>query len=203
VERDPGVTRRIATNVVTVAPVDEPVSIEDVKANLRIVDNDEEDGFIRTQLIPTAREVVENVAVRSLITQTRKQCYDCMPCSPIYLRYGPVQSVTSFTYTDTNGTVQTLAATEYEVDTLSTPPRIVEAYGKSWPVARDQVNSVNITYVAGFGSIGKVKPTYRKAIIWLCTHWYWNPDQFGCAEGDVLSRLESMLGIVGMSVEYA
>ena len=194
----------VPTNVVTIAPVDEPVSVEDVKANTIIVDNDEDDGFIRTQLIPEARAYVENLAKRSLYTQTRKQSYDHMPCSPVYLRYGPVQSITSFTYLDADGATQTLAGSYYEIETNRGQPRLLTAYQQTWPTSRYQLNSVNITYVAGYGSnVGKIPIIYRRAIILLCTHWYDNRDQFGCVEGTLYERLESMLAIEGRTVEYA
>lgn len=196
--------RTIPTNKVTVQPVDEPVSIEDVKANVQIVDNDEDDGFIRTQLIPEARRYVENLACRSLMTQTRVQYYDDIPCGPVYLRYGPVQSVSSFSYVDSTGVSQTLATTEYEYDLNSIPARLWEAYGKTWPTARGQFNSVGITYVAGYGSnVGKVPIIYRRAIIYLCTHWYQNRDQLGCTEGNLLGRLQDILAVEGMTLEYA
>lgn len=198
-------TFTIPTNVVTVEPKVEPIGPEDVKANAYVVDTEEDNKFITDQLIPTARRYVEELAKRSLITQTRKQSYDCMPCSPFFLRYSPVQSTTiTFTYVDTNGTTQTLASTEYNVDILRIPGRVEEAYGKAWPSAREQANSVNITYTAGYGAAAKSVPIiYRRCMIVLCTHWYDNRDQLGCVGEDMAGKLEGMLAIEGRTLEYA
>lgn len=197
-------SHRVPTNIVTVEPLSEPVTADDVKVNVPIVDDATDDKFIREQLIPTARKYVENLANRSLITQTRKQIYDYMPCAPIYLRYSPVQSVSSFTYTDSSETVQTLSSTYYDVDTASKPARIRQGYGQSWPSAADVTNSVNITYVAGYGTQGSSVPIiYRRAIILLCSHWYWNRSEMGCVSGNLLNNLENMLSIEGRTVEYA
>jgi uncharacterized phiE125 gp8 family phage protein len=193
------------TNVVTVEPTVEPVGLADVRANAYIIDNETDNDFITNDLIPSAREVIENMANRSFITQTRRQSYDFMPDSPIFLRFGPTITVTGFTYVDTNGVSQTLAATEYDVDAARVPGRICEAYQKTWPVARDQVNSVNITYTAGYGAAGSSVPrAYRRAIILLCKHWYDNRDAFAVKEADaVMHRLSDLIATEGRTVEYA
>lgn len=194
----------IPTNVVTVQPTVEPVGVDDVKVNSYVIDDETEHKFIREDLIPTARRYVEELAKRSLITQTRTQSYDYMPCSPVLLRYGPVQQVNSVAYTDTNEAAQTLASTYYNVDAVRNPGRLLVAYGQTWPTAFNKANSVVITYVAGFGATGKSVPNiYRRAIIVLCTHWYQNRDQFGCVDDDMVSKLENMLAIEGRTLEYA
>lgn len=194
----------IPTNKVVVKPASEPVGVEDVKANGYVVDLEEDNRFIEEQLIPTARAFVENLACRSLITQTRAQYYDAMPCSPIRLRYGPVQQISSWAYTDANEASQTLASSFYNLDTSRIPGRLLVAYRQTWPVALEMANSVAITYLAGYGTQPTDVPIiYRRAIIVLCTHWYDNRDQFGCAEDDLTCRLIDMLSIEGRTLEYA
>lgn len=193
---------RVASNIVVTSPSDEPISVADVKCNAYII-GDEDDGLIRTQLIPEARRWVEQLAVRSMLTQTRRQYYDCMP-DEFWLRFGPVQSVTSINYVDTAGANQVVPTDTYIVDTTRMPTRIELAYGKTWPVARDQVNSVNVLYVAGYGStVGKVPIIYRRAMIVLATYWYQHRESIGCADGDILSKIEHILAIEGRTVEYA
>lgn len=198
-------SRLIPTNDVVTHPVDEPVSVDEVKANAYVVDDENDNAFIRTDLIPTARRFVEQLAGRSLMTQTRRQSYDGMPCSPIYLRYGPVQSITSFVYMDTSQVSQTLATSYYTLDSRTVNARLCEAYNQTWPAALCDTNSVTITYVAGYGSnVGKVPVIYRRAIIALCTHWYQFRDAFGCEDASgILGRIEDMLSIEGRTVEYA
>ncbi len=192
------------TNIVTSPPAVEPVTASEVKSSARIVDNDADDALIQTQLIPAARALVERLAGRSLITQTRKQYYDDMPCSPMVLRYSPVQSVSSVVYTDTNGVSQTLSTSLYDVDTASIPGRVVVGNGDAWPVTNGTPNSVTVTYVAGYGlNSGKVPIVYRQAIILLASHWYWNPSLCGMADGELLTSVENLIACEGRTLEYA
>ena len=69
----------------------------------------------------------------------------------IILPMSPVQAITSIKYIDANGVQQTLDPSQYKLDNVSEPARIVPAYGVSWPAARNEINSVEVTYVAGFG----------------------------------------------------
>lgn len=195
----------IATNRVYTEPASEPVTVEDVKANAFIVDDDSYDDFIQSQLIPQARRYVEKLANRSLITQTRKQYHDELR-TEIILRYSPVQSVTSITYKDTNNATQTLTSTLYTVDTASIPARVNEAYNQTYPSAICDTNSVVITYVAGYGStMASVPIIYRRAIILLATHWFHNRTAFACGDVDAatMAAMESLIAIEGATLEYA
>lgn len=198
-------TRNIPINRVTVAPAPEPVLAYDVKLNAYIVDDTSWDEFINTQLIPTARAYVENLANRSLITQTRRQYYDSLP-SEFHLRFPPVISVLSITYKDTAGVAQTLSGSLYTVDAASYPGRIYPAYQQTWPSAACDTNSCYVTYTAGYGTTAASVPIiYRRAIILLCTHWFNNRDAFACGDvsSDMQSALEAMLAIEGATPEYA
>jgi len=191
------------TNVVTVQPSTEPVSTSDVAANAYIVDDTSDYVYLAEQIIPAARQMVERLACRSLITQTRKQIYDCMP-SWFSLRYGPVQSVTAITYVDSNEATQTLASALYDVDTSRVPGRIMMGYGDNWPLSLHKTNAVNVTYVTGYGATAASVPIiYRRAIIVLCTHWYNNRDQFGCDTDDIANRVIEMIALEGRTLEYA
>jgi uncharacterized phiE125 gp8 family phage protein len=63
----------------------------------------------------------------------------------------PLQSVDSIQYTDTGGGISTMAVTDYKVDSVSEPARILPAYGKAWPTTRQEINAVQITFTAGYG----------------------------------------------------
>lgn len=195
--------RKIPTNIITSEPAIEPVSVKQVKDSAFIVDDDSFNERIRDWYIPTARKMVEKIANRSLITQTRKQIYDFMPCAPIVLRFSPVQSLSSFTYLDGNLSTQTVASTLYRLDANSIPARLEIAYGQTWPTNVDVSQSVNLTYVAGYGlTAASVPIIYREAIIWLAGHWCQNPDMFLCEGADVQQKLEDILAIEGVTREY-
>lgn len=192
----------IPTNKVDVHPAIEPVTIGEVKDQSHVVDDDTQNGWIR-DCIREAREIVELLACRSLITQTRIQYCDFMPCAPIYLRFGPVQSVTSIVYADTDTTTATLSATLYDVDINRIPARVMAGYGDSWPTAVYKTNAVAITYVAGFGATASSVPMiYRNAIKKICAYYFDNRSI--CALSDeFISKILDLLSIAGRTVEYA
>ena len=127
------------------APTVEPLTVDEVMEHLRL---DEYETMLPL-LIASARASAEAATSLALMTQTLDLYLDAFPAAEIILPRSPLQSVTSITYTDTDGATQTLAASEYQVDTASAPPRIVPAYGKSWPSTRQQINAVKVRFVCG------------------------------------------------------
>jgi uncharacterized phiE125 gp8 family phage protein len=117
-------------------------------------------------LIASARAAAETELHRSLVTQTRDMYLDEFPNDWIYgatfdckgsaILLPPLQSVTSITYVDTNGTTQTLAADQYLVDAKSQPARITPTYGLTWPSTRKQNNAITIRFVDGYGAAAAV-----------------------------------------------
>jgi len=195
----------IPVNRVTVEPTIEPVTVNEVKENAFIISDTSYDSYIRSQLIPEARQYVEELANRSLITQTRAQYYDCLE-SCMYLRYGPIQSVSSITYKDSTATSQTLTASLYTVDTSSIPARVCQAYDQTYPSAIVDTNSVVVTSVCGYGATAASVPLiYRRAIILWASLELNNRVPLACAESyrNSLDALKSMIAIEGATVEYA
>ena len=158
----------------TVAPAAEPVSVIEAKEHLR-VDIGDDDTLIEA-LITAAREYVEQGSRRALVTQTWRLNLDQFPAGPeIELPRPPLQSVTSVTYRDSDGTTNTLSSSIYEVDTDSTPGRIRLAYGEDWPSdTLAETNPVRITFVAGYGDADDVPRRWKQAILLLVGHWYEN-----------------------------
>lgn len=133
-------------------PSEEPITLDQAKNHLR-VDIEDDDGLIDS-LIKVSREYAEAVTGRALITQTWKMYLTDWPEEDyIELPYPPLQSISSITYEDYNGTVTTWAATHYKVDTYSEPGRVVLAYDDTWPTATLNVsNPICITFVCGYGT---------------------------------------------------
>lgn len=154
-----GASREMPPVLVT-GPTDEPLSEEEAKAQCRI------DGLVPDldRYIRTARRKVERDTESALLTQTWKQYLDYFPAGPIELRRPPIQSVSSITYTDVNGTTQTLSASLYELDSTAKPGLILPSYGNSWPSTRVQLRAITVTFVCGYASVAALQADAIEAI---------------------------------------
>lgn len=147
------------------------ITIGEAKAHMNI-DFSDDDALIE-MIIGAAQDAVENETGRKLVTATVTQNRDAF-ATCMELDY-TAQSVTSITYIDTDEATQTLAATEYDVDTDRTPALITLAYGKSYPSTLDTNNAVTITYKTGFGDNAEDVPAaLRAAMLLLIAHLYEN-----------------------------
>lgn len=153
---------------VTTAPATEPLSLAEAKAHLR-VDGTDEDTLI-TNLIEAARDVFEQETGRQVITATYRGSLDRFPVrSTIAIPKPPLQSITSITYLDSAGAIQTWAASEYTVSTFSGPfalqgmifPVANETYPDTFPLP----NAVTVNFVAGYGGASTDVPEGVRAAI--------------------------------------
>lgn len=154
----------------TVAPTVLAVSVEEARKYCRIPDDDHGEDATVEDLIAEAVDRCERVALRALLSQTWRLALDSFCDKSNFALWDaglgwlleiprpPLLSVTSLQYVDDDGVTQTLATTEYQVDTNEEPGRIWPAYGTSWPTPRVQPNAVLVTYVAGYGTTAASVP---------------------------------------------
>ena len=154
---------------VSVGPVVEPVSVEDLKLHARI-DSGFEDSKLQSYLT-AARIMLEKDTRRAFCTQTVVVAMDFLP-TYIVLPVAPVQSITSITYYDSLNVQQTLASTEYESDLYAEPALIRPAFGKTWPTTYERFNAVELTAVVGYGAASAVPEDAKQAMRLLASHWY-------------------------------
>lgn len=156
-------------------PAAEPLAVGDVRDALRLGDSDEVPLLER--YITSCRQQVENDTQRKLVTQTWDVSIDWWPCGnePLCLPIAPIQSVTSVTAYDEDGTGIVWSTDNYSVDVASTPPRIYLKSGKSWPSDRRTYVAGVIRVVAGYGdSASSVPMALRTAIEYLVAHRFEN-----------------------------
>lgn len=145
--------------VQTVAPSIEPVLWTDIKGAPETWSRDPGDGgqsLVET-LIVAAREKVETWTNRQLITATWALTLDKFPDWMLWLPGpAPFLTVSSITYTDGDGTTQTLSASNYRFHAAT--GRIEPSYGNTWPSTRDQVAAVTVTTTNGYGTAATSVP---------------------------------------------
>lgn len=168
---------------VVTAPTVEPVTSSEAMQQAIIDFNDDSD--LLDALIQAAREHVENFTERALITQTRElkiRRFPRLADQIILLPGGKLQSVSSISYTDTDGDTQVWASSNYDVETSSEPGRINLAYDKDWPEVRELGLPIAITYICGYPGDGgspedlraNVPQAIKQAVKMLVAHLYQN-----------------------------
>ena len=158
-------------------PAEEPVSLTEAKLHLR-VDVTDDDTLI-TALISAARQTAETITGRQFVTARWKLVLDAFPGSclsqagggtftlpgnAILVHKCPVQSVVSVQYLDMASVLQTVAASDYTVDTACEPARITPVFGKIWPPSLPQIGSGSVTFDAGYGAASSVPPGIKSWI---------------------------------------
>lgn len=184
---------------VVTEPAVEPLALSEVMEQLRYPHVSE--NLLIESLIKAARKYIETATGRALITQTLRLTRDCFPTwkegYTFRLPSPPLQTVSSIQYTDTAGATQTVTAAEYVVDATSVPGRVGLAYGYTWPTdVIEQIASVNVNYVAGYGLAAAVPHDIKQAMRLLIGHWFVNREAVltGTISNDIEFSLAALLG---------
>lgn len=154
-------------------PVGNVVSLDDVKTHLR-VDHVKEDAYIQS-LIQSATAYVENITRRKLLTQTWMSYHDDWPQGGFVMPHGRLKSITSIKYRDSSNVEYTWAATEYLVDIVNEPGRVVLGYSKTYPnETLLPLNPIYIQFICGFGDDDDVPHPIKTAIMLVAADMYAN-----------------------------
>lgn len=160
---------------VTSGPASEPLTATEAKTHLRVEVTDD-DTYIST-LIIAARKWAEEMGNLCLINQTIAEKFDGFPSNGGYfeLSKSPVSSISSISYVDDNGDTQVWSSANYQTDLVSKPARIMPAPSGTYPSYRSQLNTVTVTYVAGFGATSaNVPEPIRQAMLLFIGELYEN-----------------------------
>lgn len=173
-----------------------PVTLDEAKAHLRIVD-DADDDYI-TGLIEAAADKIEcdtgHVCRARNVSIVRDSFADGGQMR-IPLSYGPINSIASVVYDADTGTEQTLAAGQYRLRQFAGLTYIIPAFGVTWPATEAIIGAVRVTINAGYASNADVPDTLRHAALLLIGHWYENREAVavGMTSGDVPLGYESLI----------
>lgn len=150
-----------------------PFTLEEVKDHLRVVGTDD-DSYIQ-ELILVMVDVAQAITRRAIYTSTWKLYLDRFPCASedFELPRPKLQSITSITYKDGSGNLQTVPSSDYQYDAISEPARLRPAPGKTWPVTEaGRMNAVTIEFVAGWVKRWDAPSGLRQAMLYHVAHLF-------------------------------
>lgn len=157
------------------APAATPISLSEVKAQLRIEHEDDDLLLVRLIKVATAYTDVQGALGHAMISQKWGQWITSTPEQSVKLTLGPVISVDAVKYYDTDGNLQTDTLSNYEIYGTQFAKTIGPKEGFNWPVAEDRSDAIRIEYTIGYGtSSSDVPDTLRHAMMMLIGHWYEN-----------------------------
>jgi hypothetical protein len=186
--------------IVSTPPAEQPVSLSDAKAYLR-VDHTSDDDLI-TALVAAATDAAERYTGCAFVTRTYKAYLDKWPSdtskdewwdgvregimsatakSAIDLPYPPLGAVTAVNVYGDDGTSEEWPTTNYHVDTITRPGRIALKTGGVIPLPTKTINGIEIEYSAGFGNASDVPELIKAAVKRLIAHMYENRGDEGDA----------------------
>lgn len=169
-----------------------PISLSSVKAHLAIESDETAFDELLADYIRSAAEVIRNECHISLINTQYKAYWDKWPTSAfLKLPLWPVVSVDSVKYYNPAGVETTLSG--LQTDLVSCPSRIrLGVSDTDWPDLQDyKINSVIVTFTAGYGADSMTVPDMVKhAIKMMVAHWFRN-------------RESVLVGSISKEIEHA
>ena len=161
--------------VLVSGPGAEPLTLDEVKAHVRI-DGTTEDALLQS-LILTSRLHIEAALGLALMTQSWRMVLDQWPEDGVVkLPLAPVQFVSVVRVLSSDGTPTVVDAASYGLDTSGRPARLAANAGV-WVTPGKGFAGIEIDFVAGFGATaGDVPEPVRQALLLLVAHWYEHRD---------------------------
>lgn len=165
--------QKIKSLVVVTASTAAIVPTSELKTHLRVTTSDD-DSYI-ADLGLAAKEVAEEYCNRYFLATTVETYLDEW-YSQVDLYKSPLKSITHVKYYDTNNTLQTLAASNYNVDISSMPGRLDLSNATFPSLYGYRTGQVVIRYVVGESSASDIDNVklLSHAIKLLVGHWYEN-----------------------------
>lgn len=178
--------------ILVAGPAVEPVTLEEMRAYLRL-DGPQEDDLVTT-LIKAARLLVEAQARLILIEQSWRLVLDRWPADRILrLPLAPIIAVDAISLLDGAGTVTVASSDLYRVEAAGDPARIVLGAGMPDPVR--SAGGIRIDLRAGFGTDPTAPPAPPvQAVRLLVARWFENRGDAALADGGLPSDVAALIG---------
>lgn len=148
-----------------VAPTAEPVTLAELKAQLGIKTDDQLSDSVLLRRLAEARKWAEGYTQRSFMPQVHELRLDVFPANgEIRLPLPPVTEIVSIKYIADDGTLTTVDAADYALDTAGPVPFVRPVYGETWPSPRAESSAVRVRYAAGYPVTALAAATALSAI---------------------------------------
>lgn len=158
------------TLILTAGPSEEPVTLAEVRAFMRLDDTSED--MLVTALITAARATLEAETRRAFVTQQWRLVFDRFPDCTIVLPLAPVSAVSAISLLARTVPDEALDVALYELDLGGEPPRIWKADGAAWPKAKRRAAGIAVDFTAGYGGAAAVPQALKQAVLMLVAHWF-------------------------------
>lgn len=157
---------------IVTAPTERVVSLDEVRAFLRVDSSESDVELLR--LIEVATDRIVNLTRRQLCTATRRLILQGFPCARrLELPWPPLQSIVAVTYFDENGASQTWASSKYFVSTATEPGYVAPKQAEDWPATYEgRPDAVTVEYVAGYATVDAIPEALRHAVLMSVGHYY-------------------------------
>jgi|WetSurMetagenome_2_1015567.scaffolds.fasta_scaffold255427_1 uncharacterized phiE125 gp8 family phage protein len=167
--------------ILTDGPLVEPVSVPELKAQLRI-DSDDEDMLL-SSLIVTARIHVEQNWGLALINQGWSVFLDQWPATPeLRVPLFPICGVRALRIYNTDNLAMDIDPADCVIHAETRSLRFISRANVDWPEALRETNGVEIAIEAGFGAAPNQAPEpIRQALLLLASWWYEDRDPMSSA----------------------
>jgi len=173
---------------VLVAETLKPLTLQEVKDFLRVVESDD-DAYIN-MLISVVANRFKQITKRSCMPITYEAYLDGF-CKKIFLEKPQVASVTSVEYMDTDGNWNTVSTSDYETFLGDKQCYIEVNYGTTWPTGvMPRGDSVKITYVAGYLTADDIPAEAKE---WMLVRL---ADMFENRQSEIIGTITSKMGFV-------
>ena len=145
--------------------------LPEVKAHLESSSTDD-DAYIQ-ELIYAVQSKVEEECDLGLNTATWELRLDEFPSDDIEIDFWPVASIVSVKYIDTDGTEQTVTASDYKTSLTGKPARVTAYDGYSWPATKSTwPEAVKVQFTTGFTSPSVIPGDLKQALYMIVADWF-------------------------------